>query len=231
MAIAQDGNASYASGTASPAACASLATTASDIHVVHIAAAGGTNLTITPPTGYVLLHRSNNGTSSAVASYLASSSLVAGPSFTLAGTGSGIWSIVGVALSGAATTVDTDSALQDAGGTNTAIAQGGTAITPTQANDRLLAFYSLQGAGNSNSVGTPPSGYTEVTPTGGAGGSTTTISRAYYLDNPALSSTAPTIIWNQGSAEPGFTYVAVKVSGAAVVAGKWPPEHFGALSF
>ena len=186
MAISQVGNASYSNASAATSIAASGLTAGSGNVQVAFVTASTTGETFTAPANFTLIGtQTTSGVSKAT--FIAKTSLTANPSFSVS-TATNLGLTV-IEFSGSSGTVDTYSF----GDTANSATSTASAVTPTSANDCLVFF----GANNANtkSVTTPPSGYTEVTPTGGADG-TGISERAYYLVNPALSSQQPSIVWN-----------------------------------
>lgn len=230
MAIAQVGNASYVVNSAATTSIAFSGMTAGagNVQVVYLLL-DATGVSITPPTGYnsVVVDNTTSGHGSTIGLYFANSSLVAAPSFSFT---SRINAGICIEFSGVPTTgtIDGTDVFSDVGVNQTGgVAFTCPAVTPTQANERFLFFSSRWDTVN---VTTPPAGYTEVAPTGGAGGNVSgavPALRAYYLDNPGLSSQQPSILWeNNGLAGTQGAYLTIEqatTGGSAGAVASWPP--------
>lgn len=222
MAIAQVGNASNAFGASGTTPTFSgLSTTAGNIQVVFLTSGSSNDAAQVSAmqSGFSLVVGGQDGSHNGwFGAYISSSSLVAAPAFTL--TTNHSWSGIAFALSGATGTVDASSMTKtNSGGTNP---DTSTAITPTVSNDMLIAGFAIDSA--TQTVTTPPSGYTEVTPTGGANGSSF-VTRAYYLLNPALSSQQPAMQW--AATAPVAYYAAyMALTASAIAAGQIPYYNY-----
>jgi hypothetical protein len=212
MSIAQVGNASNAFGASGTSPTFSgLDTTSGNVQVIILASGGNTtdaHQVSAMPAGCARVVEVTDTGAGWIGVYLVTSSLVAGPSFTMTSVHS--WAGVAIAFSGATGTVDVSSgAMTHTPGT---AADTSTAVTPTASGDLLVAGFAIQST--ISTVTTPPAGYTEATPTGGAVGSAF-VTRAYYLLNPALSAQQPAMQWG-ATAPNGFyaAYVALTATAA-----------------
>lgn len=187
MAIAQAGNVSYVNNAANGTTvqAAGLPATAGHTQLVMVIA-NTAPASWSAPANFSLVD-TGTGANRSWAIFKATSSLVANPTFTC--TVSSLLSLIAVEFSGSTGVVDVHSTSFNA---NSATGNS-TAVVPTLGGDALVVL-GMNDAGGS-AVTTPPAGYTEVSPTGGAAG-TQFGERAWFLINPALSSQQPTITWN-----------------------------------
>ncbi len=132
-------------------------TAAGDILIATIAAHGGSDDTITPPSGWTLILRTNNGTNNALATYYHVVTGSEGSTFAWTlnygshgnRAGGGILRYTGVDTSNP---VDTSS-----GNTGTSASPSASNVTTTVANDLLVAAFASDSSGSM----TPPTGMTE----------------------------------------------------------------------
>lgn len=190
---------------ATTVAFSGLPATAGSVQVCAVQA-HATTATITGPANFTKLGQNQAGTNHAIATFIATSSLVANPSFTItSATYAGACSEWSGAL---AATADVHSELTTAS-FNTASAYLGTAVTPTQSNDVLIAFFTIGLNGDNNNSAGGPAGYTEIP---GSPATTSPAIRAYYLANPGLSAQQPGRTWAVGNEDCAAGYVAIKHS-------------------
>lgn len=172
------------SGTGTSVAFTGLSTAAPQ--TIAIALEGGTLPTVSPPSNFTLVQQpSNLGNGETVAVYRATTSLVANPSFGLS---------ISTPYAGIAIPMTSDSGLDGTGSSQQSSNTSGAtetapSVTPSQANDYLLAFYTRN---DTNSVATGPAGLTSL---GSAGVSGTSAVQAWGLSNPALSAQTPGLVW------------------------------------
>lgn len=188
MPIGQSGNASYVnnSGAGTTVQAAGLTAGGAGHTQLAMAISNSSSTVWSAPANFSLVD-SGTGSGRSWAIFKATSSLVANPIFT---------SSVSALLSLAVVEFQTTSGVVDVHSTSfagTSNTSQSTAVIPTTANDALV-FFGMNDAPNS-AVTTPPAGYTEVVPNGGAFGSQFG-ERVYFLLNPALSSQQPSIVWN-----------------------------------
>lgn len=207
MAIAQAGNASYVnnSGTSTTVQAAGLTAGAGNTQVAFVI--GNTApITFTPPANFSVID-TGSGNNRSWATYKATSSLVANPTFTSSATC--LLALVVIEFSGSNGTVDVHST----GFTSNSNVGTSGALTPTQTADAFVMFGANDA--NTDAVTTAPAGFTEVVPTGGANGSQFS-ERAWFLVNPALSSQQPSVTWNYSTLTGNTTITAYVVIKAAI---------------
>jgi hypothetical protein len=165
------------------------------------------------PTGCTRIDETQDvGNGGWVGSYVCVSSLSAGPIFTLTNPHS--WAGTAIEYSGASGTIDVHSIAGTASPGSASDAS--TAITPTLANDLLVASYSLKSA--IQGVTTPPAGFSEIVPIGGANGSTFA-QRTYALFSPALTAQQPALTWTATAPSDTFAaYIALAPVSTSTVA-------------
>ncbi len=130
-----------------------------DVLVAGVSAQDGSDVTITPPSGWTLIRRTDSGTSHAEAAYykVAGASETATYTFTVAS--STRWSIGISAYRGVDTAnpIDTDAAQANASSTN-AVAPS---VTTTSANTMLVGIFASKIGAVSGQTANPPAGMTE----------------------------------------------------------------------
>ncbi|MCH8867979.1 MAG: hypothetical protein IID58_14160, partial [Proteobacteria bacterium] len=131
-----------------------IGTADTDVLIAHIGVDGGTGISVTPPGGWTLIRRTDNGTSIALASYylVAGGSEPANYTFTISGSTARTGAISTYAGVDNASPIDASSG-QTGSGTSVTAAS----VTTASNDEMLVGLYSLL----NNGTWTPPSGMAE----------------------------------------------------------------------